>query len=788
MQENLEPIFIEEQKQGKDSSINIEKLLSKAIVYWPWFLVVTLLCCTIGYVYLRYATPKYMVNARVLVNDEKQSSVGEGQILEGLGLQANAANVENEVEIFKSRTLMKKVVGELQSNIHYYASGAVKTGEHYYKDIPFRFVPIFDNYNVAFRYKYQIEVKGAEGFTLSDKKQSWTASWGDTLDLPVGKAVIIKQPAPAYNITQSTIEIKPTEYQAIKTLRTLKVLPVKNATILELSIADVLPKRGEDVLDKLVEVYMQENVDNRNKTLNATVDFINERLVVVSSELADIEKDIEQFKSNNNLTDLSEQAKMLLDYTSDYQKEITQQEVKLRVINAIEQHVKNSVNSGRTIPPTLLTEDAVAIDALNQYNNLLLRRSQLLLSNTEDNPYVKNLDVQIAQVREDIKSSLASTKQGVRISIDALKQRAGGVEGKVRQVPQKEREYLEYARQQNIKQELYVFLLKKREETAISKSYTVANARVIDPAKSDGAPFTPQSGRVYLICLALGLLLPTGWIFAKELFNIKLSSKDDVAAITKMGVTAEIGHNSNDEDIVVEQQSKTVIAEQFRALRTNMQFLLSSEDEKVILLTSSMSGEGKSFVALNLATTLALSGKKVVLMELDLRKPKISESLNIKNAIGFTEYLIGQVEQDKIIHPSGVVDSLYVVPSGAIPPNPSELLMSSKADELFDSLKQDFDYIVVDTAPVGLVTDAQLLSKKADTVLYVARMGYTYKEQLRNANELYVREKIKNMSLILNDVKSRTSVYGYGSYNQHYFDNNSQGGLAKRIKRIFKKP
>lgn len=787
MQDSLEPIFKEERKGG-DNSIKTEKLLSTILAYWPVLAVCVVVTMLAAYIYLRYTTPRYMSYAKVLIKDEKKSgSMGEGQLLQELGLQTTAANIENEVEIFKSRTLMKKVVDELQLNIHYYAPGRIKTSEYYYSDLPFRFVPLFDNGNVPLRYKYQIKINGDKGFTITDKKNSWSGAWGDTVNLPIGPVVIKdrrKLANPSYELDECSIEIKATEYQAIKTLRQLDVDPVNKASILQLSVSDVLPERGEDILNELIEAYLQANIDDRNKTLDATVEFIDERLKGVTYELSGIEKNIEQFKSSRKLTDLSEQSKMLLNYTSEYARQLTDKEVKLSVVESLEQYLNDERNRERIVPSSLLVEDDAAMNAMKSYNDLQLKRAALLMTSTEDNPFVVNLDKQLENIREDMIRSLAAMKQAIQVSIKELESRAGFVDAQIRQVPEEERIYLEYSRQQNIKQELYLFLLKKREESAISKSSTVANARIVDPAKSDTVPYSPKPMRIYLAAFALGLILPGLWIFIKEVFNVKISGKEDIRNLTAMGIIAEIGHSDTGEEIVVFKESKTVIAEQFRALRTNMQFLLAGEDEKVILMTSSMSGEGKSFVALNLAVTLSLSGEKVALLELDLRKPKISEALDLKNSKGFTQYIIGQAELKEIIQPSGVVPSLHIMPSGAVPPNPSELLSSKKLNELFDTLKKEYDYIVVDSAPVGLVTDAQLLSKYSDTVLYVCRMNYTYKEQLRNADELMRSGKMQKMNLVVNDMKAKGGVYGYGygSYGADYFEDSKDKGVIGKLK------
>lgn len=795
MQDNLEPVFYEHKKHGGDNSIRIERLLAKLLVYWPVFVVSALLCVAVAYIYLRYTTPKYMVYAKVLVKDDKKTGgSGEGQLLQELGLQSSAVNVENETEIFKSRSLMQKVVADRQLNIHYFAPGRVKTSEYYYKDLPYSFTPLFDNYSVTQRTKYNLEISDT-GFVISNSKNKWTGRWGDTVELPLGKVVIGDRRSlanPAYDLRTTQVEIKATEYQAIKLLRSLTVKPVNKATILELAVSDILPQRGEDLLNELISAYLQANVDDRNKTLEATVSFINDRLRYVTGELSGIEKDIEHFKSTNRLTDLSEQSKQLLDYTSEYARQLTEKEVKLKVVESLEEYLSDERNKDRIVPSSLLVEDDAAMNAMKSYNDLQLKRAVLLMSNTEDNPYVRNVDRQLANIREDLTRSLATMKKGIKVSITELKSRTGFVDEEIRKVPQNERVFLEYSRQQNIKQELYLFLLKKQEETAISKSSTVANARIIDPAKSEMFPFSPHKGRTYLAAIVLGLLLPGIWVFLRELLNVKIGSREDVKMLTGMEIIAEIGHSDNGDEIVVQKESRTVIAEQFRTMRTNMQFLLNDKPGKTILVTSSMSGEGKSFVALNLAVTLGLSGEKVALLELDLRKPKISSSLSLGAGNGFTEYAAGLADIQTVIRPSGVLKNMDIISSGNIPPNPSELLLSPGVKDMFEYLKNEYDYIVVDTAPIGLVTDAQLLSRYAQVSIYVSRISYTYKEQVRHADELWRSGKIPRMYMVINDTRARAGAYGYGygygSYGEDYLaGNKKKDGLFSSLRKTFKR-
>lgn len=795
MQDSLEPIFSEQRrKENDDNSIKVEKVLSKIVAYWPLFAVFIILAVALAYVYMRYATPKYMAYASMLIKDDaKGGTMGQGQLLQDLGMETGTAKVDNEVEILKSRSLMKKVVANLDLNIHYYAPGRIKTSEYYYKHIPFRLVPLYDKY-AAGSYSYKLTRNGTDGFTIKDAKHSWEGHWGDTIDISAGKVVLEQNKLynPACDFAAFSISIKPVEKQAIKTLRHLDVAPVNNkVSIIELSVSDVIPQRAEDIVNVLMDEYMQANIDDRNATTDGTIRFINERLGVVMQELGSIEREIETFKKDNKLTNLSEQSKALLDYTTEYAKQLTQQEVKLKIVESLEDYLADQGNRESIVPSTLLVEDNSAMSVMTAYNELQLKRSSLLLTNTENSPYIKNIDAQLDILRKDLMNTLLSTKQGIKVSIRELQAKVGSLDDKVRTIPSTERAFLEISRQQNIKQELYLYLLKKKEETAISKSSTIANARIVDPARADDVPYAPSSGKVYLGAIALALLIPGIWVFTKELFSIKIASNEDIRKCTSMNIIGEIVHNDGQAELVVEKQSKTVIAEQFRSLRTNLQFLLADKKDKSILLTSSMSGEGKSFIALNLASILAFSGEKVVLLELDLRKPKISANLGIESGPGFSKYVIGQAELSSIIRPSGIADSLFVIPSGTIPPNPAELMLSPKVNELFEQLEQDFDYIVIDSAPVGLVTDAQLLSRHANSVIYVCRMGYTYKQQLRDAEELQRTNKIKNMNLIVNDVKSKAGIYGYGygMYGERgYFDgNDGRGGMIGRIKRTIKR-
>ena len=771
----------------KREDFDIKKVLAKIIGHWPLYALCIVVSFVIGYLYLRYSTPVYKIHAGVLIKDDKKSGeIDNAELLSDLGLSSKGKNVDNEVEILKSRTLMHEVVKDLQLNISYLVSGNVKTNESF-NNRPFnmRFIPLFEDSIKNKTYNYQVKLINTTGFEITGNDKNWKGKWGDTLVLPPGRIVMERTYFPfEKSDNEYTVNITSYKNAVRKYMSALSVqIANKQASIINLTIDEETPVKGEAILDKLIKVYMQASVDDKNLIADSTIGFIDNRLQLVGEELTGIEKEIQTFKQDNTFTDLTEQSKVLLSSNQDAFKELSKQQVQLNIITSLEQYLKDNNNSRRIVPASLTIQNDVLNSFIDKYNTLQLERQRMLVSNTEDNPVVKNFDQQLDNIKADLMESMASVKRSMEVGIRSMQGQANSANDKLRQLPPKERIYLEYSRQQNIKQELYLFLLKKREETAISKSSTIANARIIDAPAADEDPFKPKRASIMMIAMLLGLLIPSAVVYLKEILSHKITSKTDITGSTDIPIIAEIGHFEGTNSVAVSKNSTSPLSEQFRALRTNLQFTMAHEGAKTVLLTSSMSGEGKSFVAINLATTLALSGKKVVLMELDLRKPKISKHLNLDSRFGFSSYVIKQAEYNQILLPSGLEDSLYVITSGPIPPNPAELLMMPRVEELFTNLKRDFDYIIIDSAPIGLVTDAQLLGRFADTTLYVVRQGYTLKPQLQIPDGLVAEQKMSGLHLVVNDVKMSFGYgygygYGYGGYG-NLEENGKKGGWKK---------
>ncbi|MBK1441645.1 polysaccharide biosynthesis tyrosine autokinase [Parapedobacter sp. ISTM3] len=765
------------ESQGTNNRQGIFDLTRKLLSNWYWFV----LCGIIGFVvantHLRYSTPIYRISARVLVTNQQGGSViGQGAF-GGSNINSpfgGSNSVDNEAEVFKTRYLMQQVVRKLNAQVNYFHPGRVRDIEIHRP--PFQMTLLGPD-----------SVRGGTFLleAISDRQVriqqeggnfSVDIAYGETTNLPgVGEVLLSQQPengkvAGPYKLTITSFDGKVGEYMG----RLSVAISNKQVSIINLGFSYPLKRKGEEILNAIIQQYMDNNLQDRNTIADSTIAFIENRLLYVGQELGDVEGNIQEFRQNRQLADMSAQSQMLLQNSNEYVKQLTELEVQLDILDTVSAILTNGANE-RVLPNAIIPDDAVFGGQVTRYNSLLLERDKRLLSATPDNPAVINLNQQLNTLRQDMLANLNNTRSRLIITRNNLRQKTGQLDRQVREVPAIERTYLNLARQQQIRQQLYIFLLQRREETAISKTATISNSRVIDPPKAAGAPFSPKRNMVLLTGILIGLAIPFATIYILDLTNTRIESREDISKQTQVSIIGEIAHSSTKETLVVTPSSRTAIAEQFRALRTNLTFYLKDPDAKAILLTSSMSGEGKSFVALNMAMVFALSGKRVVVMEMDLRKPNLSAKLDFSNQIGFTNYVIDPtLAPMDIVAPSGAHKNLFLIGSGPIPPNPAETLLSERLGELMTALRASFDFIIIDTPPIGLVTDAQLLSHHADLSIYVVRQGRTFKNQLQITEDLYRSGKMKNLAILINDVGTRGGRYGYGYGYGHgygYYDN-----------------
>jgi capsular exopolysaccharide synthesis family protein len=754
--------------ETEDDEFDLKKVVGTLIRFWPLFLICVIGAVIIAFLFLRYSTPQYKINAKILVKDDKKGGNFGGasdNMFSDLGLFNPTKSVDNEVEVLKSRTLMEKTVDALQLQARYYVEGSVKQTELFFENVPFELslAGIKDDSLVADK-RFSLLFIDDRRFVLENDGKTKQYNYGDLLVFPFG-AIRVKRNINAAPI-QKPVIVKLSKrdnvvdgFQQALTIATTS----KTVSTIDLTLEDPVPQRGEKLLNTLITIYNAMNTEDKNRIADSTIAFIDNRLIYVTAELGNVEKEIETFKRKNKLTDLSAEGQLLLQNSSEGMKNVAQQQVQIEIINSLEKYLKDDKNNLRTIPAGLAVPDPTFAELIHTYNAAQLEKERQLQTTTESNPIVQTLTVQIGNLKSNILANLATIRHTMQISMNQLQRGANLFERRIGQVPEKERSFLEFSRQQAIKQELYLYLLKKREETAVSKAANIDNARVVDSAKSQTHPFSPKRTLVYLSALLIGLVLPAIAIYLRQLLNNKVEDKKDITTKTAAPIVGEIGRSPYTNSFIVKENPRHPVAEQFRLLRTNLDYMVpEGEGGRVIMITSSISGEGKSFLSLNLAAMLALRGKKVLLVEFDLRKPKLSKYLRLDNRHGLTDFLVKKNNDiGSLIKTVSEVDGLYMLGSGAIPPNPAELINNNQTRDLFSIVKTDFDYAVVDAPPVGLVTDSLLLSKYANITLYVIRQKYTFKNQLEMLDEMYRQGKLPNLGIVVNDIK-RQKGYGYG--------------------------
>jgi len=751
-------------------SIDFKQIISRLVNNWILFLVSGVICLAIAVLYAKMSSPDWHISSKILVEDQKNgpsASMG-GNLNSDISSLFNVkSSADNEVQILKSRSLMTVVVREMQLNVRTYSVARLKS------------IEIFDEapFNVSVSYKtdtitarsYDVKVLNENDYELTADGVDVKGKFGIPVSLPQYDLTLTRTLKPKSASGKYAVYIESAD-AAVATVSSLftAALSDKQSTTIDLAISYPHPKKGEAVLNTLMHQYLLSNLKNKQQIADSTMKFINKEIDTVFNGLNLIERKFEDYKEQNNIADISEQSKALVTSASDYYDKLNQQSIQLSIINE-QQKLLNDPNNKKALPSPLIMNSADQSfgQSINAYNQLLLEKEKAGLSLTDINPTIQNFNNQLSISRANILKNIETYRNSLITAQSQLKNQNNNFTGQLKQIPSKQRNVLDFQRQQQLKQELYLYLLQKKEETAISKTSTISSSRILDYAKSDFAPYKPKRSLIYLVGLVLGLVLPGVYLFIKELLNIRINTKADIEKLTKTSIIGEISHNDEEKSLVVLNNSRSIISEQFRSLRTNLQYAIDSSKSNVLLFTSSMSGEGKSFLSLNLGSALALTGKKVVFMELDLRKPKLSENIGVDNSNGFTNFIVSSSSDiSKVMKQTWFSENCFLISSGPIPPNPSELLISAKLEVLIENLRKDFDYVIIDCAPIGIVTDALLLEKFADVVFYVVRQDYTFKSQLSIVNDLKVNKQVKNLYLIVNDIKAKNG--GYSSYGQGY--------------------
>ena len=556
----------------------------------------------------------------------------------------------------------------------------------------------------------------------------------------------------------------------------LSIAPTsKTTSVAVISLKNSSLQRGQDFINQLLEMYNRNTNNDKNEIAQKTAEFIDERIGIISKELGSTEANLESFKRDAGITDLTSEAQIALAGNAEYEKKSVENRTQISLVNDLRKYLRG--NEYEVLPSNVGLQDVALIGAIERYNEMLMERKRLLRTSTENNPTIVNLDTSIRAMKANVQATLEGTLQGLMITKESLDREASRYSRRISNAPGQERAYVSIARQQEIKAGLYLMLLQKREENAIALAATANNAKIIDEAIADDIPVSPKRSMIYLIALVLGIGIPVGIIYLIELTKFKIEGRADVEKLTSVPVVGDIPltdeKNDKNGSIAVFENKNNLMSETFRNIRTNLQFMLDN-DQKVILVTSTVSGEGKSFVSSNLAISLSLLGKKVVIVGLDIRKPGLNKVFQLSNKErGITQYLSNpETDLMELVQPSDVNKNLFILPGGTVPPNPTELLARNGLDRAIETLKKNFDYVILDTAPIGMVTDTLLIGRVADLSVYVCRADYTHKAEYTLINELSFEKKLPNLCTFINgvDLKKRKYgyYYGYGKYGKHY--------------------
>lgn len=791
---NLELESIQENEEK--SNFDFAVIYTTLILNWKWFVLSLIICLGAAHIYLRYATPIYQAAAKLLIKEEQNGRRGNSiQSSANLGIISNSNGIDNEMEILKSRTLAQQAVYDLKLYTTYRHEGRIKDHliygeqevnvdmdyEHLKKlnaPMSFKITREGRNYHVVGSYFVPIDDNSYNpGPVTVDKVITALPA---TLGTRVG---MVKFTQNGNYMLRDGESLKVTmiapEIAAGKYVGSLSVSPSTKATsIAQLVITDEIPQRAIDYLKQLAIVYNRQANEDKNQIAVRTEQFINQRLEKINAELGNTEGQLENYKKRNNMVQLSMNASTAFSNADSYAQKLNEANTQVALLDELTKYMNEPSNRHQPIPSNVGLNDASATSLINKYNEIALQRNQLLHSASESSPTVTPLTSQLDDLQASIKRAMSQARAGLNIQRNSIASQQGKYQGQISNTPEQERILTQIGRQQEVKSGLYLMLLQKREENSISLAATADKGKLIDNPVFAGK-VTPKDSIILMIAFGLGLAIPALILFLLAFFRYKIEGHDDVAKLTKLPIIADVAIASDraktKADIVVHENKNNLMEEIFRSLRTNLQFLMKEHD-KVILMTSTTSGEGKTFIASNVAISFALLGKKVVLVGLDIRKPRLAELFEIDDHHhGITNLLIKDNitwdDVNKQIVNSGVNSNLDLLMAGPVPPNPGELVTRKSLEETMDILKEHYDYIVIDTAPIGLVTDTLALGRIANATVYVCRADYTQKSSFGLINGLAYEKKMPNMSIVLNGVdlskKKYGYYYGYGKYGKY---------------------
>lgn len=752
----------------ESGGLSLKEMFYKYIRFLPYFILSVALALLAAFMYLRYADRVYSANGSMQIKSQ-QTNQRTDRVEDILSGTNRSQNIQSEIEVIRSRPLMTRVVNRLNLQFSITAIGRVRD-QNVYGQAPFD-VLVRELSDSSESFTFSIEFIEKTRYRLNKGQRVYT--FGEEMNTPYGVFALKRNSTPVPG-QEYRVQWLPTSSVVRKFVSNVRVQPKGSGTgILTISMEANNPRLAADIINVLMVQYDSLTIEQKNYSIDQRITFIDGRLTQLKTELDSLQEINLAYRDRNNVIDAETQTGNSFSKISEADRNILQQEISVGLVDYISEYLRQKGNQFTqvVVPSSLGLQDEVLNELISGYNKSQLERKSLLESNIPPgNPAVKEIESLIEQQRQSLLENLKNMKLTYLENIGRIRQNTAEERSTLKSIPGKMKELLDMERQINTKLALYTLLEGKREEAAIERAATTSNSAIIDEANENRTPVKPERRMIQLIAVLVGLGIPAAILFITELLNDKIQSRNDIERVSSVPIIGEVGHSFSGNTLVVSRTSRSMVAEQFRTIRSNLDYVLPKENKFVILVTSTFSGEGKSFVSTNVGAVFALAGKKSIILEFDIRKPKVLQGLKMGKHKGISNYLAGNATLEELILPVPEYESLFVLPCGPIPPNPSELLLDPRVTQLFSQLQQDYDVVIIDTAPIGMVSDALTLGKFADCTLYLTRQGHTYKKQLNLIDEIYREKKLPKVSVIINDVKLKPGYgyYGYGRYGYGY--------------------
>lgn len=747
------------------SGMSIKEYVFKYLRYLPLYIIFIALALLGAYVYLRYATEVYESVGQIVIRDEKTSGSIKDDKLDLLMQSDSRKNVQTELEILQSRPVMTRVVEGLNLNFNYYAKGRFKE-QDIYKKSPFR-VEALKIADSTQSFTLNILWPTQQSFTVNNSNQVYT--FGQVFKNKFGSFKLVRVNSNPIS-DECKIVWNPTQVQVSNLLSGILVTPKQNTGILTITMNATSPYLAADVINRLIEEYKSITIEDKNEVTLKSLQFIDANLKEREKELDSIKQIYVAYQKANNIIDPETQSSNYFSRVEDALKLEQQQRMQLNNAIQLQDYLRSESNSQNIVPSSLGIEDPTLNALVASYNAAQLQRKELLDNAPAGNVVVQQKTEEVAALRSKILENVKNIRSAYGGAIGTLRSTSSEAVSQIRTLPNKKQELINIQQQLESKALIYNTLLSKREESAIALASTISNTKVLLEASPNTIPVKPNSRNARILSILSALLIPTIIVIIVELMNDKVTSRSDIEKLTETTILGEVGHSPDDRTLIVTQGNRKFIAEQFRILRSNLQYVLPHTKNPVVMITSSFSGEGKSFISTNTGAVMALANKRTIILEFDIRKPKVISGLGLPKQKGLTNFILGQATLEELPVNVPGYDNLFVLPCGPVPPNPAELLLDTRLNDLFSYLRKNFDVIIMDTAPVGMVSDAMTLSRFADCTLYIVRQGHTYRKQIRMIDEYSQEGKLPKVSIVVNDVKAQAGYgnYGYGGYGYGY--------------------